>query len=173
MACDTRHSKRHSRRGVDSAVEMVSGAVMGGRRNVMTDSWARFVNDSGGRVGYQRLHAERGKRGCGSAGPPACWLGRTGKEQRSGPATEAGAGENTWASSGHAGKVVRARPATGPKRERERAVTRFFFPFSTSYFKTNFNYESNQVHILFPIYFSNQIKCEILVSFPKINFTTF
>ena len=31
------------------------------------------------------------------------------------------------------------RPAAGPKRERERAVTRFcFFSFSTSYFKTKF-----------------------------------
>jgi len=30
------------------------------------------------------------------------------------------------------------RPAAGPKRKRERAVTRFCFSFSTSYFKTKF-----------------------------------
>ena len=117
---------------------MVSGVVTGGRRKVTTGSWARFINDSGGGVGCQRLHAESGKRGCGSAGPPACWLGRAGKEQRSRPVVEAGAGENTWASSAHVGKLERVRPAAGPKRERERAVTRFFFSIFYFLFQNQF-----------------------------------
>ena len=96
-----------------------------------------------------------------------------GEELRLGPVAEAGAGENTWASSAHVGKLERVRPAAGPKRERERAVTRFFYPFSTFYFKTNFNYESNQVHISFPIYFSIQIKMRNFSKFSKNKFYNF
>ena len=63
--------------------------------------------------------------------------------------------------------------ASGKEREREGESKEFLFFLFHFFFKTNFDYKSNQVQILFPIYFSIQIKMRNFGKFFKTKFYNF